>query len=204
MGLDWSFQMIRLIGGIAVLGLIGVWALSRKNDVPVNAQSNQSSDSTSNLLVSGENIFAGALQETSLMIKSLNNPGVRNNNPLNIIWTENSRKNPWVGQVGEAGRFLVFSSPEYGFRAAAKLLRNYFASGANTIWKVCHKWAPKEDGNNPEKYAEFVSKQTGINVNRVLGQADVPIILRAMSKMETGKDWPMDVILHGVSLSLKT
>lgn len=186
-----------LIGGAALLGSVAFFYFWNKKQQTANGAINESSTPIS----TGNNFFDNALLETNLMIKSVMNAGIKNNNPLNIIWTENSRKNPWVGQVGESGRFVVFSDPVYGFRAAARLLKNYNAAGVKTIQQIVSKWAPESDGNNPRAYISFVSSKMGLPPSVPIFAQQYPALLQAMAKMETGKLWDINLIIKGVELS---
>lgn len=82
--------------------------------------------------------------------------GLRNNNPLNIRYSE---KNNWFGQVGydrKKGGFCVFDSPVWGYRAAFKLLFKYqMKYGCKNVAKLIERWAPPSE-NNTNKYIEFV------------------------------------------------
>lgn len=67
---------------------------------------------------------------------------LRNNNPLNI---KLNPKNQWRGKgSGNDKTFETFSSPVYGIRAAATLLRNnYFRRHKlDTVEKIIKRWAP--------------------------------------------------------------
>ena len=77
--------------------------------------------------------------------------GWRNNNPLNI---EYNPRNRWRGQVGSDGRFAIFSSREYGYRAAIVILRNYRRRyGLRTLKEMIWRWCPpSERGNDTLKY----------------------------------------------------
>lgn len=141
------------------------------------------------------------IQDANLVIKSMTNPGIKNNNPLNIKWTTGSRKDPWVGQTGENGKFVVFSSPVYGFRAAARTLRTYAQQyGINTIAGIISRWAPQSDNNDVKAYTKFVSQKTGILEFTPISIKDYPKILIAMAKFETGKDYPLTDAQNGVNI----
>lgn len=147
------------------------------------------------------NPISQILQQNELLVKSMNNAGIRNNNPLNIKWTVNSRRDPWEGQTGESGNFVVFSSPIYGFRAAAKILNTYLSRGNNTIAGIVKSWAPDSDNNDTRAYINFVAKKMGRTEISPISKTDYPAILAAMSKMETGKDWLTADILKGIRLA---
>ena len=79
--------------------------------------------------------------------------GYRNNNPLNIRL--NSANN-WQGKVlpNTDGVFEQFSSMEYGYRAALRLIQNYIKAGNTTITQIISKWAP----NNENNTAGYISR----------------------------------------------
>lgn len=109
--------------------------------------------------------------------------GVRNNNPLNI-----RVGNDWQGEraVNDDGEFEQFESVEMGFRAAAKLLKNYRdLYGADTIEKIIARWAPSNE-NNTAAYIASVEKQTGISRATVLSDSDYVPLIAAMVKHENG------------------
>ena len=62
--------------------------------------------------------------------------GIRNNNPGNIVISNNS----WQGKIAVAqntdGHFEQFTELYYGLRALAKLLVNKVNDGQNTIRKI--------------------------------------------------------------------
>ena len=107
----------------------------------------------------------------------------RNNNPGNIIASSFAFKH---GAVGTNGRWAVFPDEETGFKAAISLLKT--KSYVNlSIYQAIHKWAPSADGNNPVKYAQKVSKLTGLPINatlRDLSDADLGSVARAIQTVE--------------------
>lgn len=129
------------------------------------------------------------------------NAGIVNNNPLNIKWTADSRKNPWVGQTGENRRFVVFSKPEYSFRAGAKILQSYAKRGVNTLEKIVATWAPASDNNNVKAYVTLVSKVSGLAPSTLVTPAMYPKVLQGMAKMETSRDYPLSQVQAGVLMA---
>lgn len=138
-----------------------------------------------------------------LYSSKLNMPrGIRNNNPLNI--RENDlNDDDWVGELSYEvdESFEEFESPLMGFRAAAKVLKNYkVLYGLNTIKKIISRWAPSSE-NNTQSYIDSVSNQTGIGANEILNDADYISLIKAMVVHENGKN-PYDdkVIIDGFNL----
>ncbi len=184
-------KMLLIMAGILGGGAIWYYFAKRRT---------QSSAPISSV-VNAPNPIATIIQDTALTVKSMTAQGIVNNNPLNIKWDANSRKDPWVGQTGERGKFVVFSSPVYGFRAAARIFRTYQKNyGLNTIAGIVSRWAPASDNNDVKGYTKFVSQKTGILEFTPITINDYPKILVAMAKMETGKDYSLADAQKGVSL----
>lgn len=79
----------------------------------------------------------------------------KRNNPLNIRY---SKRNQWIGQVGEDNGFCVFDTAEHGLRAAFLLLKNYGRKGYNTLPLIIARWAPYIE-NPTASYIEFIAKR---------------------------------------------
>lgn len=112
---------------------------------------------------------------------------VRNSNPLNIRATHAGLA-PWQGQVGSNEGFVVFSSPVYGFRAAAKLMQTYRLRGWNTARKIVEAWAPPTE-NNTNAYLTDVCADAAIAPDDQLTLSDratLCALLRAMAIHESG------------------
>lgn len=84
----------------------------------------------------------------------------RHNNPGNL------RKSPF--EIRNIDNFSVFKTTEEGFFAfkwditqKAKGNTSTGLNGDSTLRDLIFKWAPKEDGNNPEEYLKQVIKMTG-------------------------------------------
>lgn len=128
--------------------------------------------------------------------------GIRNHNPLNI-----RKGNDWKGEhpTLKDDEFETFINDAYGFRAGFRIIHNGFKATPprNTIRKIIERWAPESDGNDTERYIQFVSKYTQIPADQKLAYIDssrlVPIV-RAMALMETGKTYSEEIILSGYNL----
>lgn len=128
-------------------------------------------------------VFAAIVAGVATMKQDSAPRGVRNNNPLNIRVGNN-----WQGEtaVNTDGDFEQFESVEMGIRAAAKLLKNYRTLyGADTISAIITRWAPSNE-NNTAAYIASVEKQTGINREQKLSDADYVPLIVAMIKHENG------------------
>lgn len=128
--------------------------------------------------------------------------GIRNHNPLNI-----RKGNDWQGEDpnGKDPSFETFINDAYGFRAGFKIIKNGFSASPrrDTIRKIISRWAPPEDNNDTENYINFVSKYSKIPADQKLAFSDISRmvdIVRAMAKMETGKDYDERVIINGYNM----
>lgn len=114
--------------------------------------------------------------------------GVKNNNPGNIMDYN------YYKSTGGDFRVNSYSSLEEGYASMISLLTRYingqkFGEKLDTLVKVLNKWAPREHGNDPDAYSNFVSSQTGIGVNDVIDPNNEELmksIALAMTKMEHG------------------
>ncbi|MBR3148280.1 MAG: hypothetical protein IKF41_02960 [Alphaproteobacteria bacterium] len=114
----------------------------------------------------------------------------RTNNPGNIIKSKFASEN---GAIGVAGRFAVFPNEETGLQATIKLLRS---SGYINLQlrQVYHRWAPKGDGNNnPDAYANRVSKLSGVPLNKQIKELDDNEIMRVARAMQTVEGWTIGI-----------
>ena len=91
--------------------------------------------------------------------------GTRNNNPLNIRFSEN---NKWRGKKwGEDKHDLAFEEFDTmtnGVRAAIRLLRNYIKAGYDTAESIVLRWCPHYDPaagteNDTDRYLTFVTER---------------------------------------------
>lgn len=112
---------------------------------------------------------------------------VKNNNPLNIRYKES---NKWQGQVAENKGFCVFSTPEWGWRAAMKLVNSYIKRGYNTIDKLVTRWAPPSE-NDSKSYVRFVQRKVYEETDRITALGEIKpntpayfYMLQAMAQME--------------------
>ena len=109
--------------------------------------------------------------------------GLRNNNPLNIRKTSNT----YQGEVMSKDKsFEAFKSMAYGYRAAFKLLYNYYDKyKLNTIRKMITRWAPNNE-NDTKAYIGVVSKKAKIRPDTVLffERDEMCAIVAAMSEVE--------------------
>lgn len=126
--------------------------------------------------------------------------GIRNNNPLNIRIGNN-----WQGEtVGTDKEFEVFSHHRYGFRAAAKLLRNYQSLyKLQTIDEIIHRFAPPNE-NHTSNYAGYVAKKMGVATDTPINLTNdktLATMMLYMSEMEVGKHYSYGDAWAGVQLA---
>lgn len=86
--------------------------------------------------------------------------GLRNNNPGNIRYDGT----PWDGLADPPsdGEFCIFTSPEYGIRAIAKIINNYITVDgvAPTVTAIITRWAPPTE-NDTAAYIADVQRHNG-------------------------------------------
>lgn len=132
--------------------------------------------------------------------------GIRNRNPLNI---RDNKANAWVGRIGadELG-FVIFDTPENGYRAAAKILKSYAKRGIVSINDIISTWAPKNGvdsqgrkyTNHTEEYIAYVSQSLNKSPSDIITPANYPELLHIMSRVEVGSfEWPIATAIAGVS-----
>lgn len=105
---------------------------------------------------------ANTINPTTMQPLDNNVRGQRNRNPLNI---KKGGTSDWLGTVGydEQGH-AIFSSVEYGTRAALKDIQGKINRGINTINKLVKIWAEA----NTDNYANYVATNSKIDKNKVL------------------------------------
>lgn len=122
----------------------------------------------------------------------------RNNNPLNI--RDNGIN--WNGADGASGGFVSFESPEFGFRAASRILRTYRdRHGIDTLSGILFRWAPPEDDNHTQNYIQFVSEKTGIAPGETVTENDYPVLMLAMSIFEGSRSFTLEQARNGALMA---
>ena len=130
--------------------------------------------------------------------------GVRSNNPGNLRFDPSNR---WQGRATLEQRtpeqlrereFEVFISPEYGIRAMAVLLTNYFDRyGINTLDGIIPRYAPSHE-NNTEAYIRSVSVATGFQPAQPLDLHDYATMRKlvvAIIRHENGQQPYSDAVI---------
>ena len=127
--------------------------------------------------------------------------GLRNNNPLNI------RKNTDVFQGEKTpssdSQFKQFKTMAYGYRAALKVITNYYRLyHLKTIRQIIGRWAP-ENENNTSAYVKLVSSYSGIPSDDpidITNREQMIRIVAGMSKVENGREAEMSDVMAGWNL----
>ena len=127
--------------------------------------------------------------------------GIRNNNPLNI-----RVGNDWQGErkPNTDGAFEQFTTMQYGYRAAFKLLKAYIEKHhCRTIRFIINRWAPPKE-NDTNAYLKRVVEISGLNPDAVIAfsQKQTMIDLAyAMTIVENGVAVDKEVIAQGYALA---
>jgi hypothetical protein len=130
--------------------------------------------------------------------------GIRNHNPGNIRHGAD-----WQGLAGKQTdvSFCQFVSPEWGIRAMARILNNYYNKrGLHTVAEIIFRWAPPEDDNDSWAYANSVSKHVGIPKAIIFSEKTFKSILSklitAIIKHENGiNPYSEELIKKGIDLA---
>jgi len=115
--------------------------------------------------------------------------GLRNNNPGNIIKSENR----WQGLVPKDQetdtKFCEFLTVDYGIRALTKILIAYYYSHhLTTISGIIKRYAPSNE-NDTNSYIDSVAKQTGIEKDTMLNfPEDIQPLINAIIYHENGSN----------------
>lgn len=126
--------------------------------------------------------------------------GIRNNNPLNIMHSEDIL---WHGEISpDAGNYCVFSSEVYGIRAAFVILREYNEKyGCDTLESIIGRWAPPT-ANDTRSYISDVCHRTSFFRNTVIATEQTKTeLLSAMIWHENGCN-PYDAAIFNEAYNL--
>ena len=126
--------------------------------------------------------------------------GIRNCNPGNI----RRDGTDWLGMDpdGSDPEFVVFTKPEYGIRAIARILLNYQREGISTIEDAINKWAPPSE-NDTGSYVRAVCAQCSIAPDKAVDfRSIMPNLVSAIIMHENGQQpYTPGLINYGVSLA---
>lgn len=128
--------------------------------------------------------------------------GLRNNNPLNI-----RKGDKWQGlaPVQSDPDFCIFTSMEWGLRAAFVILFNYLKKRVDTLDKIIKRWAPPSE-NNTEAYISHVCTIGQLPRHEVIKKTNAPRLCRlvwAMAQVECGQVVSYGLIENAYNLALR-
>lgn len=129
--------------------------------------------------------------------------GIRNNNPGNIRWGADWQGLKKDGKSQDPS-FCVFTSPEYGIRALAKMLKNYQRLySLNTPRKIINRYAPPNE-NQTQAYIQSVAHQLGVEPDTVVDlneETTMVVFVKSIIRHENGiQPYDTDTILRGIRL----
>ena len=116
---------------------------------------------------------------------------VKNNNPLNVKALKHDR---WQGQVAtDEFNHAVFSAPEYGLRAGASVLMNYYATHKlDTLEGIVERFC---EGNKKE-YCKFLSDNLKLKPDQKFNVMEkMSDLLFYMARFESGREWPRSMFI---------
>lgn len=127
--------------------------------------------------------------------------GIRNNNPGNI-----EKGIAWKGidaaKTAQESRFIVFTAPEWGLRAMARLLKNYQRLyGLSTVRGIINRWAPPTE-NDTGAYVNAVARALSVDPDASISvETSLPALLKAIVRHENGSQpYPDSLIARGIEL----
>lgn len=127
--------------------------------------------------------------------------GIRNNNPGNIRRVPGTT---WAGesQTQSDPSFVVFSEPQYGIRAIARILRSYQRQGIDTIHEAINRWAPPNE-NNSVAYVDAVCKECAVGPDdNVKLESILPQLIKAIIRHENGgQPYSDEQIIEGILIA---
>jgi hypothetical protein len=121
----------------------------------------------------------------------LNNPG--NIDRTSIVWQGMSAIQP-------DPRFVCFVAPQWGFRAAARILNGDYREGCVTVHELIDRWAPPIE-NDTSAYVTDVAKRVAVGIDEKLAlPAQLLPLLKAIAIHEGGCPWADSVLQLGIDL----
>lgn len=116
---------------------------------------------------------------------------IKRNNPGNL--RPSARK--WQGEITRPGdKYCEFATLEWGCRAMLKILATYRNKyKLTTIEGIISRWAPPEDHNDTAAYIRIVSQRLKVSPQAPLSASLRVPLARAMARVETGQDIPLEI-----------
>lgn len=139
--------------------------------------------------------------------------GIRNHNPGNVL---RSKSVTWRGQADDQSgdaEFVVFTAPEWGLRAIARILLSYRERDVRTPQAIANRWAPpshkKPDGtvvkNHTDAYAKALAKALDVTIAMPVDVRDPAVmgaLIAAIVRQENGQQpYPPDLIEKAMDLA---
>lgn len=119
---------------------------------------------------------------TSGSIASKGVRGVRNNNPGNLVASNQG----WDGELTSDGKFSRFDTPEHGIRALAKNMRTYQNKhDLNTVSEMISRFAPPEDHNDTPTYIKAVAGMMGVDPSQRIDTSDIGTLTKLVNGIIT-------------------
>jgi hypothetical protein len=110
----------------------------------------------------------------------------RNHNPGNLRYGDFARAHGATGH--DDHNLAIFATSAQGFLAMVSLLSGA-TYAALTLKDAIARYAPSGDSNQPDKYALFVSQQTGMTPETILGQMSCPQLAAVAWAMAMFEGW---------------
>lgn len=111
--------------------------------------------------------------------------GIRNNNPGNLRYLTGAHA--WDGQIGNAGGYGVYRSPDRGVRALGQQLQVYERRGLRTVRAIVGVWAPPSE-NNTAAYIADVARKLGVQPDDPISVTNrLPELAAAIIQHENGE-----------------
>ena len=108
------------------------------------------------------------------------------NNPCGLVHTADK----WIGMSADQPdhKFVKFTEPFYGLRAAARNIRSQQREGITTLAQLTVKLSPASDSNDPVEYAQFLADQCQWHPTiPVVFDSLQPALLKAFVTRENGR-----------------
>lgn len=132
--------------------------------------------------VTVEDVVSDAVDSVKKTVDKITARGIRNNNPGNIFYDGTA----WQGLANPPsdGKFCIFVSPDYGFRALGHILTNYQKQhGINTIRGIITRWSETDQ----EAYIANVSRELEIGPDQPINIPDwLGALAAAICRQENG------------------
>lgn len=119
----------------------------------------------------------------------------KNLNPLNIKQLPKGQL--WQGQVGvDKFGHVIFSSWEYGVRAASFTLRSYARRHKiDTVSGLVDRFCEAK-GKNYDAYVNYICRRIGVEKNQKIDLVEyMPKLLRIMARYESGMNLPEELFV---------